>query len=295
MSNASTASKISAYVPSYNNKNNTLATVQSIVGQTISADEILIIDDGSTDGSAESMADSGFTVVKMNGNCGRGAVRKRAMEATKHELVLCCDAGRILCPDFIERALPYFNDTKVVAVYGCTIKKKTGSVWNRWTARHRYFPGRESYSERGRLTTTAAIVRRSAIEHVGGYNPDLRAFEDADLGQRLLDAGAKVIRDPSLTAESVEDITCARLLDREIRWLVPDGYTSSLLMYAKQINFTVKVHLPKDLADRDLPAALLSLFLPHYLHWYLRFFPDRINSIIYSNKKNGPSSLKQQS
>ena len=109
---------ISAYIPCYNNIDTIAEAVNSIRRQKVAVDELFVIDDGSTDGSAEAVESMGIRVIRNEKNLGRGAVRNRAMVEAKNELVLCCDATNTLPPDFVSRLLPWFKDPKVAAVCG---------------------------------------------------------------------------------------------------------------------------------------------------------------------------------
>jgi glycosyltransferase involved in cell wall biosynthesis len=96
---------VSAYIPCYNNIDTIAEAVNSIRRQKVAVGELFVIDDGSTNGSAEVVESMGVRVIRNERNLGRGAVRNRAMTEAKNELVLCCDATNILTPDFLEKAL----------------------------------------------------------------------------------------------------------------------------------------------------------------------------------------------
>ena len=92
---------VSAYIPCYNNIDTVAEAVNSIRRQKVAVGELFVIDDGSTDGSAEAVESMGVRVVRNKANFGRGVVRARAMQEARNELVVSCDAGAVLDPDFI--------------------------------------------------------------------------------------------------------------------------------------------------------------------------------------------------
>ena len=92
---------VSAYIPCYNNIDTIAEAINSIKRQTIAVGELFVIDDGSTDGSAEAVESMGVRVIRNERNLGRGTVRARAMQEARNELVVSCDAGAVLDPDFI--------------------------------------------------------------------------------------------------------------------------------------------------------------------------------------------------
>jgi Glycosyl transferase family 21 len=118
------------------------------------------------------------------------------------------------------------------------------------------------------LASGCLVVRRSAVEHVGGFNAALRSGEDADLGQRLREAGYSVVFDPDLFAYSVADNTVREVLERYARWNTPEGM--GIQDYLRQINYALKVMTAADLKAGDIPAAGISLLCPHYQFWTRR-------------------------
>jgi glycosyltransferase involved in cell wall biosynthesis len=257
---------ISAYVPCYNERATLRGAVQSILEQTTAVDEVFLVDDGSTDGSGQI---SNVKTVRLELNQGRGAARARAMEQARFELVLGCDASLVLDRNFLGRALPWFNDPRVAVVFGWVKEVGSPTVANRWRGRHLF---RSDISRTvSRVLTFASgcfVVRKSAVESVGGFNATLRCGEDADLGRRLRDGGYSVVFDPCLFSCSITGNTVCEVLERYTRWNTPDGM--GIRDYLRQMNYALKVMVAADLKAGDVPAALVSLLCPHYQFWTRR-------------------------
>jgi glycosyltransferase involved in cell wall biosynthesis len=255
--------KVSAYVPSYNAGGLLRDAVQSILDQTVSVTEVFVVDDGSTDGSPET---TGVKVIRLNSNSGRGAARARAMAEALHELVLGCDASLILDRCFLENALPWFRNDLLAGVFGRVNGGSLLSVADRWRERHLF---RSSLTLEVRhyasLATYCCLVRKSAVEKVGGFSATLRAGEDADLGQRLLAAGYDVIFDPQLIGTSIVSNSVMEVLERYTRWNTLSKMSAR--GYLRQINYALKVMVVKDLKARDPLGACISLLTPHYQFW----------------------------
>ena len=90
------SSLVSAYVPCFNNAATVRRAVESLLAQTVPPDEIIVIDDGSTDGSCEQLAGLPVRSIRHETNLGRGATRGHAMREVRHEFVLSCDATNAL-------------------------------------------------------------------------------------------------------------------------------------------------------------------------------------------------------
>jgi GT2 family glycosyltransferase len=254
---------VSAYVPSYNDGATIQEAVRSIFDQTILPTELLVIDDGST---KELPPLPGVKLIRSAINRGRGATRDRAMAEAQHELVLGCDATLLLDRDFIERALPWFDDAKVAAVFGWVKEEASSKAANRWRGRHLFksdLP--KAVSRKADLAAGCFVVRKDAVGQVGGFNPSQIAGEDFDLGQRLLSAGFDVVFDPALFASSYLENSVWEVLERYARWNTQNRM--GVRAYLRQISYSVNVMVPADLKAKDFPAACISLLSPHYQFW----------------------------
>jgi glycosyltransferase involved in cell wall biosynthesis len=258
--------KVTAYIPSYNPGSTIKETVQSIFDQTVPAAEILVLDDGSTE---ELPSLPGVTVICSAINRGRGATRTLAMAHAQHDLVLGCDATLRLDRDFVQRALPWFDDAKVAAVFGWVKEAASSKAANRWRGRHLFKSDTpKEVSRKASLAAGCCIVRKDAVELVGGFDPSLVAGEDFDLGQRLLNTGFDVVFDPALFACSFVENSVWEVLERYARWNTRNQM--GVRDYLGQLNYTVKVMVAADLRAKDFPAACISLLSPHYQFWKSR-------------------------
>ena len=262
---------ITGYIPCYNNAATVAGALASLQRQTVPLEELLAVDDGSTDGSRELCQRQGVKIIRHATNLGRGAARARAMEEAKHEFVLCCDATNELAPDFSARALRWFDDPAVAAVVGRITQRPAGNVIERWRGRH-LFKLDQPVAIRRRVTlaTFGAMVRRSAVLAVGNYDRTLRHSEDGDLGERLLAAGYEVVSDPSLEITSVASNTLGEVLERYWRWYAGKDEAASWSDYFRQIAFSLKGMALQDLRAGDPFSVPISLLSPHYRFWRSR-------------------------
>ena len=134
--------KVSAYIPFFNSAATLARAVESIRGQTVAVDELFAIDDGSSDGSGALLRELGVRVVTHPLNLGRGATRARAMREAAHELVLACDAGVALPPEFLERTRVWMDEERVAAVFGAVISPAPRNATERRRSRHLFKAGR---------------------------------------------------------------------------------------------------------------------------------------------------------
>lgn len=263
------APRISAYVPFFNNAATLRRAMEGVLAQTFPLHETFGVDDGSTDGSAGVVKDLPARIVRLECNLGRGAARARAMREAKGEFVLCCDATNVLQPDFTAKALRWFDDPRVAAVFGVFTRGSAETAAERWRGRHLFKwdvarrPRRDAL-----LATSGAIVRRAAVEAVGGYDAALRHTEDAELGERLLRAGHAVVCDPEIGFESVVRNTVGQVLERYWRWNAGREERVTWRAYAKNVGYSLKSMVREDLRAGDWRGAAISLACPHFQFWH---------------------------
>ena len=265
--------KISGYVPFYNNRTTVLAALQSVADQDLDLIEIFALDDGSTDGGQELLESRGFRCIHQPFNQGRGAARHRAMLEAEGDFVVGCDATNVLPVDFVSQLLPWFDDPKVAAVAGWIKDPLPRGAVSRWRSRH-LFKAHHCMTVQHNASLGAGgcgLIRKSAVLAVGNFNPLLRHSEDEELGKRLLAAGYDIVFDPSATYICNVRNTLMQVLERYWRWHAGsdkiDGEISSWKSYLKNIAYSVKVMAWHDITNGDLTASCISLICPHYGFW----------------------------
>ena len=267
-------SDITACIPAYNNSTTVVQAVRGLQKQTRPVHDILLIDDGSTDGTGEVAEQIGARVLRQPKNMGRGAARARAFDEIKSDYILFCDGTNELAPEFLERAMPWFENPKVAAVFGFLTQPNPRTAVERWRGRHifkSHMQGNEP-SSHARLITHGVVMRRSAVLEVGNFKLDLRQAEDAEMGDRLLKAGYDVIRDPHLVLNSNAHNSLPQVLERYWRWHA--GYNprpSTLREYASLISYSISVLCRQDYEAGDPSSMFISLLCPHYQFWYPRW------------------------
>ena len=264
--------KVSAYIPCFNNSATLARAVESIRRQTVAVDELFVVDDGSTDGSADLSRELGVRVISHTVNSGRGGARARATLEAAHQLVLACDAGIALPPGFLENARSWMEESRVAAVFGSVCSPVPRNATERWRSRHLFKAGRAiAVDRRASLATGGVLLRKEAVLRVGNFAADQRCGEDAELGARLLAAGFDVVCDPALQVLALGDNSLPQLLERYERWNAGIGTETGLSTYARQVGYALKVMVREDLRHGDLASAGISFLCPHYLFWKTRF------------------------
>jgi hypothetical protein len=192
---------VSAIVLSYNRRDETRECLQSIRAQDYGEIELVVLDQGSTDGSAE-MVERDFPdarLLRVAGNIGACAGRNRALEEAAGWYVMQVDNDATISPNTARAMVDRLEAEEDLGIIFTRVEDPaTGRA---------YRPGYgtdyvddEFYT--WRFHGCAAMIRRSAIDAAGYYLPEefFRAAEENDLAVRVLDAGFNILYMPSTVA-----------------------------------------------------------------------------------------------
>ena len=123
---------LTAIVPAFNEAETVAATVRSLREQTLAPVRILVVDDCSTDDTAEVAAAAGATVICPPENTGsKAGAQSFALAMVETEFVLAVDADTTLAPDAIERLAAAFGDPGIAAASGSVLPRRVRSIWER--------------------------------------------------------------------------------------------------------------------------------------------------------------------
>jgi glycosyltransferase involved in cell wall biosynthesis len=179
---------VSVVIPSYNARPWLAEAIRSAQGQTLAPVEIIVVDDGSADGSVEAAREAGATQVLSDGtNHGPGGTRNRGIQAASGDLVAFLDADDRWLPEHLDRSagcLEQHPDADIsfsgYRLFGNTHLELPSQVE----------PGRAldlsvELLDVNHVLQSAAVARRSALLAVGGYDESRRYSEDFELWLRL--------------------------------------------------------------------------------------------------------------
>jgi cellulose synthase/poly-beta-1,6-N-acetylglucosamine synthase-like glycosyltransferase/peptidoglycan/xylan/chitin deacetylase (PgdA/CDA1 family) len=182
------APSVCVIVPAYNEEVGIARTVRALLGSVYEQLEVVVVDDGSSDGTADvvaSIIDPRLMLLRGKGG-GKWQALNRALRATTHDIVVTVDADTIVQPGTIAALVQPFRDSRVGAVAGNVKVWEPRGVLGR--CQHlEYIMGANLDRRcldllRCMPTVPGAIgaFRRTAMERVGGFSPATLA-EDTDL------------------------------------------------------------------------------------------------------------------
>ena len=218
---------VSVLIPCFNEEKVIVASVERILSSHWTRLEVLVIDDGSTDGTAAAVRAAFGSEPRVSlltfENGGKARALNRGMALAKGEIVVALDADTLFPPDTLPRLARWFADPEVGAVAGNALVGNRLNLITRWQALE-YVTAqnleRRALAALGAVTVVPGAVgawRRSALEQLGGYPADTLA-EDQDLTLACQMAGWRVEFDSSARAYTEAPDTVSGLLNQRFRW-----------------------------------------------------------------------------
>jgi poly-beta-1,6-N-acetyl-D-glucosamine synthase len=129
---AARAADLTILVPAFNEAESIGDTLRSILAQTVRVAEIIVIDDCSTDGTADVARALGAVVLTPPFNTGsKAGAQNHGLAQVRTEYTMAIDADTALAPDAVERLLAAFDDATLAAACGFVVPRHVRTVWER--------------------------------------------------------------------------------------------------------------------------------------------------------------------
>jgi len=251
--------KVGVYVPVFNNRATIADCLRALAGQSLEADEILVIDDGSTDGFEE-LVQPGVRVVPLGGNHGLGTARNKAVEESSCEILAALDADCIADREWLEALVRELGETAplgVVGVGGRVVEPDPPTPADRWRSVFMKQHWGGSRCVPPYLFGSNTCFFREEIIASGGYDAGLKTnYEDVDLCRRVKKRGLLYYYTPEAVVYHWKRDTVSSVLQAYWRWQMPPkerrGRFSSVPGLIEQL------HYNQSYASQDLLKALAA-------------------------------------
>jgi GT2 family glycosyltransferase len=259
---------VSIVIPNWNGKKFLAGCLDSLAKQTYSPIEIIIVDNGSHDGSVEFLQENykHVKLARFEKNTGFSVAVNRGIQESTGELVSLLNNDTIVDPNWAAELVRTMREHPEISSAGCkmlayddhTMLDGAGDGYRRGG-----LPGRIGHRERdtGRFDIPryilgacggAALYRRSLFDDIGFFDDDYFAYlEDVDFGLRAQSAGHKCYYVPT---SIVYHLGCGT---------TGSGYSPLVVRLSAQNNINTIV--------KNIPAPLLWRFLPEIFYWQLYY------------------------
>ncbi|MBT1071832.1 glycosyltransferase family 2 protein [Pelotalea chapellei] len=192
---------ISVIIPAYNAEAHISEAIASVQSQSFKDYEIIVVNDGSTDGTAQIIRQQ-FPNVRFFfiRNSGVAAARNFGISVSKGEFVAFLDADDRWLPDKLEKQVALFDDARVGMVFTENLFFNSGGITaERAHKRERLMSGDlvRNIFLNSYVVTSTVMIRKSVLDDVGCFEEELMVAEDDNLWMRIaMNYGVKLLDEP---------------------------------------------------------------------------------------------------
>ncbi len=292
---------LSVLIPAYNEASFIGDTIRSIREQTIQPDQILVVDDCSTDGTGDVARSLGVEVVRTpkNSGCKASALNFGLTQVTGR-FTLAIDADTTLAPDALEKLMPALDDPLVVGACGFVLPRHVRTIWERgryieYLFAFGLYKPIQDYYERPLLASGCfAVYRTEPLREVGGW-PRRTVAEDMDLTWVMYINGWRVRFVPEAVCYPVEPHNLAFLSKQLRRWSC--GFFQTLKVHWREVTHIPFLRTVVAIGAWDASIAAVALLIvlpllallvsPLFLIAYFIDLPAVLVPVLYRARQRG--------
>ncbi|MEE4200325.1 glycosyltransferase family 2 protein [Erythrobacter sp.] len=215
----------SVIVPAYDAKDYLGRCIHGLLAAGFAHEEIICVDDGSSDGTANFLRQMGIEPLVLEDNQGAAYARNTGARRAQSDILFFVDADVVVHPDARERIDRFFAaETGYAAIFGCYDDQPAGDhLVNRFRNLFHRHVHVQSAGDAVTFWTGCGAVRRDAFEIVGGFDSEQRMMEDVRFGLKLHSNGHRIRLDPDLQATHLKrwkltSMFWTDLVNRAVPW-----------------------------------------------------------------------------
>jgi len=266
---------ISVIMPVYNGHDFILKSLPPLVEMLRRGEvrEVIVVDDTSTDDSAQIASDMGARVIASGGRLGPGGARNQAAHEAEGEILWFVDADVIVHDDVVEYFRDGFSEPAVVAVFGSYDDRPPAQNFlSQYKNLVHHFYHHRGRREASTFWSGCGAVRKAAFLDAGGFDIERYtrpSIEDIELGYRLRKAGGKILLIPELQSTHLKEWRFVNLIHTEV-FCRAIPWSRLMLEHTgviDDLNVSSTERLRAVLAGLLLLAILAAV--PGFLSWWL--------------------------
>jgi poly-beta-1,6-N-acetyl-D-glucosamine synthase len=230
---------LTVLIPAYNEADSIADSIRSLQQQTVVPEEIIAIDDCSTDATAEIASALGVRVLRPPQNTGsKAGAQSFALQSVRTEMVMALDADTTLAPDAVELLKPALADSDVAAACGSVLPRYARTLWERgryveYLLAFGFFKRVQDQYGRPLISSGCfSIYRTEELRALGGWSTRTMA-EDMDLTWTMYEAGKKVRFLPTALSYPIEPHNFGFMSKQLRRW--SHGFIQNVRLHRRSL------------------------------------------------------------
>ena len=219
---------ISIIVPAYNAREHLDRCLDALLASSYTSCEIIVVDDGSTDNTAEMARAKGVTVLEMTRQAGPGAARNEGALQAKGEILFFVDADVLVTEGTVALVAKRFTENPDLdALFGSYDDNPSEeSFLSQYKNLSHHYVHQQSGEEAVTFWAGCGAVRKEVFDRAAGFDQERYArpsIEDIELGYRMKKMGCKILLDKALQVKhlkrwTLESLLRADILHRAVPW-----------------------------------------------------------------------------
>lgn len=212
---------VSVIMPTYNDRLVIEESVNSILDQTLSSWELIIVDDASTDGTAEFVEtrfdDPRISLIRMEKNSGSGSCRNRAIGVARGEFIAVMDADDISMPERFQLQIDRMQAAPHLAAVSAQVMEFGtwgGPVMGSWPTKATEIAERQKALKMP-IPHPATMFRKEILIAAGTYDTECRRAQDYSLFLALTEAKLETLETPLVMYRTARPISLRYVLRNE--------------------------------------------------------------------------------
>jgi glycosyltransferase involved in cell wall biosynthesis len=191
---------VSVVIPAYNAERYLGEAIESVLAQTYAPVETIVVDDGSSDGTAAVARSYPGVELIVQENAGPATARNRGFAASRGDLIAFHDADDLMTPD---KLAVQVGEMRADVAIGCVLAEQELLIeegtelpfWVEGSKVPTVMPAKpEELADEPDVHPMTMVVRREVFERVGGFDEEMRAAEDFDWMLRAAEDGVEFAR-----------------------------------------------------------------------------------------------------
>ncbi|MEO1238703.1 MAG: glycosyltransferase family 2 protein [Pseudomonadota bacterium] len=204
---------LAVVIPAHNAADHLAQCLNALLVDGTPADAIVVVNDGSSDITAQIARDHGVVLLETEDAVGPAAARNLGVVATKADVVLFVDADVVVARGTRNRVIAAFATPGAPdALFG---SYDDAPMAPRWVSQYRNLLHHYTHQTADRTASTfwtgLGAVTRSAFDRAGGFDADRRYLEDVSFGRTIVAAGGRITLDPDIQGKHLKDWTLGNM------------------------------------------------------------------------------------
>lgn len=221
-----TTPTLTVIVPVYNDSANLAVCYRALEASTRRPDQIIVVDDGSTEPLPTPPATLPVQVMRFGAvPQSSAAARNYGLRVAWGDLVVSVDSDVAVHPDALERLERLMQEQPdVAAAFGSYDDAPADPHWvSRFKNLFHHWVHQHGSRNAGTFWTGLGIIRRDVIDQLGGFDTSADTVRDIELGMRMRREGLRIVLAPEIQGTHLKRWTLARMLrsdilDRAVPW-----------------------------------------------------------------------------